>query len=319
MIGLVAVLATAFLIFLLVAAIHFGRVKRSWLITLAILCGCGLLAMLLTDWPSGVLAQFWADHAVLSAVLSSLLLVGVGFLAFEAHDTRVQSELDDSVTAAGMGGVVDHVVDLEVVIALVSAPQPPDPERWGDWSADGRPLRWLRERRGLLNRLDTGGPSPSDPRRDPPPRHLVQGEEAWRRELIDQCVRRVIGALRDWAPVLGRSRNGQAVLVDLGRLRNELLRAQAALAASRVPEACQILADLRKECRIIALALEMRSGVREPRAEVLQTMDALDESSQSAKWLTRKRVRLERDTWRSARAEAEDDLRRGSRPRPARR
>lgn len=271
--------------------------------------------MLLTDWPSGVLAQFWAEHAVLSAVLSSLLLVGVGFLAFEAHDNRVQSELDDSVTAAGMGGVVDHVVDLEVVLALVSAPQPPDYHRWGDWSADGRPLRWLRDRRELLNRLETGGPSLSDPRREEPPSQLAEGKESWRTELIDQCVRRVIAALRDWAPVLGRSRNGQAVLVDLGELRNELLNLQSALADGHMAEACEIAAAVRKECRIIALALEKRSGVHEPRAEVLRTMEALNETTQSLRWLARKRVRLERDTWRSARVEAEDDLMRGPRPR----
>lgn len=187
--------------------------------------------MLLTDWPLGVLSKFWADHSVLSAVLSSLLLVGVGFLAFEVHDTRVQSELDDNVTAAGMGGIVDHVVDIEVALTLASAPKPPDPVQWGDWSANGRPLRWLRDRRELLNRAEAGGPSATDPRRHEPPGQLADGADSWRTDLLDQCVRRVIAALRDWAPVLGRSRNGQAALVDLGKLRNELLKVQAALVA----------------------------------------------------------------------------------------
>ncbi|MCV7206165.1 hypothetical protein B7435_02295 [Mycolicibacterium peregrinum] len=267
--------------------------------------------MLLTDWPLGVLSKFWADHSVLSAVLSSLLLVGVGFLAFEVRDTRVQSELDDSVTAAGMGGIVDHVVDIEVALALAAAPTPPDPVQWGDWSADGRPLRWLRDRHELLNRAETGGPSPTDPRHHEPPGQLTDGADSWRMDLLDQCVRRVIGGLRDWAPVLGRSRNGQAALVDLGKLRNELLKVQAALVAGRISEACRIMARLRRDCRVIALALEMRSGVEQPRAEVLRTMEPFNDSAQSGNWLVRTKARLERDTWKSERARAENDLIRG--------
>lgn len=63
---LVAVLTASCAVFLLVAAIHFGRVNRRWLVVLAFACACGLSAMLLTDWPSGVLSKFWADHSVLS-------------------------------------------------------------------------------------------------------------------------------------------------------------------------------------------------------------------------------------------------------------
>lgn len=311
MIALVAVFTASCVVFLLVASIRLGRVNRRWLVVLAVACGGGLLVMLLTDWPSGVLSKFWADHSVLSAVLSSLLLVGVGFLAFEVHDTRVQSELDENVTAAGMGGIVDHVVDIEVALALVEAPKPPDPVQWGDWSADGRPLRWLRDRHELLNRAEAGGPSPTDPRHQEPPGQLADGAESWRTDLLDQCVRRVIAALRDWAPVLGKSRNGQAALVDFGKLRNELLKVQAALVAGRTSEACRIMARLRRECRIMALALEMRSGVEQPRAEVLRTMEPFNASAQSGNWLARTKVRLERDTWKSERARAENDLIRG--------
>ena len=132
-------------------------------------------------------------------------------------------------------------------------------------------------------------------------------------DLLDQCVRRVIAALRDWAPVLGRSRNGQAALVDLGKLRNELLKVQAALVAGRTSEACRTMARLRRNCRVLVLALEMRSGVEQPRAEVLRTMEPFDDSAQSGDWLVRTKARLERDTWKSARARAENVLIRGPR------
>lgn len=140
--GIAIVIVCAALLLAVVAAIQFGKLERRWQLSLAVLCGLALLVVVVvTDWPLGVLAKFWADHSVVSAVLSTLLLVGVGVLAFEAHDRRIQGELDENVTAAGMGGVVDHVVDVEVALALAAAPLQPRDEPWSRWSEPGqRPL-----------------------------------------------------------------------------------------------------------------------------------------------------------------------------------
>lgn len=80
----------------------------------AVLCFVGLLAMILTDWPSEVLNKFWADHSVLAGMLSSLLLVGLVFLAYERSAQRRQLELADGLSGAGLGGIVDHVIDMRL-------------------------------------------------------------------------------------------------------------------------------------------------------------------------------------------------------------
>ena len=277
-------LAAAVALFVLVASVQLGRLSPRSLLCLALGCGLALLAMLLTDWPWGVLSKFWADHSVLSAVLSTVLLVGVGFLAFEARDARVQSNLDSSVTAAGMGGVVHHLVDVEVALALASKPNQPDVEGWTNWADAGRPLRWLRDRRDRLSRSQSGGPSAADPRSYITENEIdLHTDNLWRSDLLDQGVRRIIGALRDWAPVLGRSRNGQSVLVDLGQLRNNLLAAQAKLSSGDASGALRQMTKLRRECRIMALALELGSGSITVRDEVLTSLEPLETDKARAK------------------------------------
>jgi hypothetical protein len=303
--GGAAVLAGAAALFGLVAAIERGHLTRWMLLSLAVVCGLVLLAMLLSDWPSAVLSEFWADHSVLSAVLSTLLLVGVGFLAFEAHDARIQSELDESVTAAGMGGIVQHLVDIEVALALASSAAAPDNQRWPRWSSPERPLRWLREGRDSLSRTATDGPSDDDPRGWMPyPGISPDADHAWRIELIDQGVRRTIGALRDWAPVLGRSRNGMSVLVDLGKLRNRLLEMQQNLRDGKTTGAIENLTCLRQFCRIMALALEHGSGSTSERDEVLLTFEPYSAYTLRTEWWARRRGTLERGTWNRQFADA---------------
>jgi hypothetical protein len=257
------------------------------------------LAIILTDWPLAVLSHFWAAHAVISAVLSTLLIAGIGFLAFKARDARIQSELDNSVTAAGMGGVVDYAVDVEVALALASRPHEPDSEYWGDWSRPSRPLRWLRDRCDALSCSETGGPSTEDPRGDKPPTELTpHADHHWRIELLDQSVRRIIVAVRDWGPVLGRSRKGQAVLVELGTLRNDLLDVEAKLRDQRQSSALESMICLRRRCRIMALALERGSGSKSERQQVLTTIEPLSvDTRRMARW-ARLRSNLERGTWK---------------------
>ena len=119
--------------------------------------GCAVLLLMLiatdwplTDWPTPEINAFWDEHGVLSGTVQSVLLFGVGLLSYEAGQLRAQERLDESVTAAGLGGIVDHVVDVEVGLAFLSSPQPPDAHGWA-WSP-GKPLQWLRQGRDRLSR-----------------------------------------------------------------------------------------------------------------------------------------------------------------------
>jgi hypothetical protein len=297
----ISVLVVAVGISFVIAMARLGTISSTILLSLASACCVGLFAMLLSDWPWGVLAEFWRDHSVISAVLSTLLMVGIGFLAFEARDTQEQGRLDETITVAGMGGLVDHFVDVEVALALVGDEASPNTVDWANWRADGRPLRWLRTGRQRLARTPQGSPQTTDPRsRDVGSLHPT-AEDHWREELIDQAIRRVIAAMRDWAPVVGRSRNGQRVLVSIGLLRNDLLHIQGQLASADPDDARSSLRECRRTCRVLAYALEHNSGKHDKRPEVLLDLRPLEEWSDVVRKPARLRLwsRREKTDWTS--------------------
>ncbi len=257
------------------------RIGPDTVRALAILCSAGLLAMLVSDFPTTWASEFWADHGVLSSVMSTVLFVGIGFLVYEDGELRAQARLDSSLTAAGLGGIVDHVVDVEVALSLLSAPTPPDTQGWPDWQEDGQPLRWLREHRDRLHR------DQDEPARDPRRRPVELPDEAvgaaWRHELVDQCVRRLLAAIRDWAPVISSSRNGTRVLIALAELRKDLMELSAMLHVDD-PAAAPLLASLRQRTRLLAYFLESMSGAHPLRPEVLTTFEPLSRTDAALDW-----------------------------------
>ena len=270
----------------LVAAVVFlareQKITTSSVRALAALCALGLVSMLLTDWPSEVLARFWADHSVVAGVLSTVLLVGIVFLAFEDSERRRQEQLDSSVTAAGLGGIVDHVVDAEIALALLSRSGPPSDVGWATWDHPGRPLRWLRDRRHRFHRSENGRPTTSDPRSVEPGLPEV-ADAAWRVDVVDQAVRRLLAAIRDWAPVIRGSRNGVLVLIAIAEIRKDLMSLGISL-QSDPGAAPPLMSLLRQRLRLLAHFLETTSGARPPRLEVLTTMDPLPLWSDELDW-----------------------------------
>lgn len=270
---------------LLVLAIAIGylvhRLRSGHLpkkITLAItgLCIAALLAMILTDWPLGLLSQFWAEHSVLAGVLSSLLLVFLVFLVYERGEQELQIKLSNELSGAGLGGVVDHVIDLEVALSLLTVPVPPDeflPEHWRDWRAPGKPLRWLRNGRDILT-------SELDPRkRAIEPDQLIA---PWGPELIDQAIRRLLGGMRDWTPLIGASGDGIAVLLILSEIRRDLMALHdlypsqgASVSDFDRRKIERSLETLRTRLRLLAPCFEDWSGAQSWRPEILRSIEPL--------------------------------------------
>lgn len=253
----------------------------TWLVrSLAIASAAALLIMLLSDWPSESLAQFWADHSVLAGVLSTVLLVAVVFLAFEDSERRRQEQLDESVTAAGLGGLVDHVVDAEIALALLSRECPPTD--WG-WNSEGRPLRWVRVIRDQCTRSAGGFPVPGSDPRALAPVLPGEGHDHWRSEVVDQVVRRLLGGIRDWSPVIRGSHNGTLVLIAVGQIRNDLMRLSQALSAGE-DHAIDLLVNARQRLRLLAHFMDVTSGARPVRDEVLTAMNPLPLWSDTHGW-----------------------------------
>ena len=143
------------------------------------------------------------------------------------------------------------MLDIDLAMALLLKPDQPI-----HFSDQGRPLRWLRDNRDSY--LD-----------DADPRSLSDGvlhataDDEWRRALVGQAVRRVMGAMRDWAPLLCQTRDGTGVLARVGRLRNLLLDLASSLDPRTYDERAAVAGVLaiRSECSILALGLELGSNV----------------------------------------------------------
>jgi hypothetical protein len=269
------------LIALLVVAVAVGVAVVGWLAkeqrigpgvvrALAVLCGLGLLVMLLTDWPFGGRggSGFWDDNGVLAGVLSTVLLLGVGFLAYESGELRAQQRLDSSLTAAGVGGIVDHLVDVDVALGLIGSDLDPTAHGWSKFATPGRPLHWVRQHPSRLVH-GIGSPPDLDPRTwaavlPPTP------DDTWRGELADQCIRRLLAAIRDWSPVINTSRNGTRILISIAELRKDLMELMALL-NDDTSDPVPLLISLRQRARLLSAFLEELSGADPPRAEILMT------------------------------------------------
>jgi hypothetical protein len=251
----------------------------------AVVCAVLLMVQIVTDWPltegpASALNRFWDEHGVVSGTVHSILLFGVGLLSYEAGQLRAQERLDESVTAAGLGGIVDHLVDIEVGLALLSSGSSPEHHGWAQWR-EGRPLEWLRRDRERLSRdRETSG---RDPRSWPAILPETSGPADWRSDLVDQCIRRLLVAIRDWSPIITTSRNGTRVLVALAELRKDLVELDASLRAD-APGCEPLLLSLRARARLLAYFLETKSGASPRRPEVLESFAPLEVTPAALEW-----------------------------------
>lgn len=269
------VIAAAIGIGLLVHRIRLDQLPPWATAAVTIVCGAGLIGMVLTDWPMENLADFWASHSVLAGMLSTLLLVGLVFLVYERAEQAHQDKLADGLSGAGLGGMVDNVVDVETALALVSAPGAPaqlQPSHWAQWDTPGKPLRWLREgRQEILTSED-------DPRRLPA-RLQSAGVPSWAPELVSQSLRRLLSGMRDWSPLIGASQEGTAALLVLSDVRSDLMALQSQLTkggsvdlSDKDREAVERALDsLRSRLRVLAICFEDWSGAPVRRSEILET------------------------------------------------
>ena len=248
--------------------------------------GCAVLLMLLiatdwplTDWPTpGDQRSSGTSTASLSGTVQSVLLFGVGLLSYESGQLRAQERLDESVTAAGLGGIVDHVVDVEVGLAFLSSPEPPDAHGW-TWSP-GKPLQWLRQGRDRLHRTAAD--------RHGRPAYLAGDAARDRRPRVAQ------GAGRPVHPPPAR---GPARLdADHRHLAQRHPRARGHRRAAQGPRRARgaprrrphvvepLLVSLRARARLLAYFLELKSGADPLRPEVLDRFDPLPVTPAALEW-----------------------------------
>lgn len=221
-----------------------------------------------SDWPGGFLGDFWRDHPIIGSSAGGLLLLATGFFFFDYRDRSTQATLDEKVAAAGRSGVVDHLVEVDVVLSLVCSPWNILDESWGKWAQPDRPLRWLRQHGEARLQTNKHQPSEGDPRSLVTPESVPP--EAWRTSLVDQAVRRVSAGIRSWGPVMSRSRAGQQDLIALGEVRIVLLEVQDELSRSGPAVSTATVQQLQARCRVLAWDFERRAGVPNQRSELVE-------------------------------------------------
>lgn len=226
------------------------RQLPSWARTGLVLASViALMAMLATDWPAEALSGFWAEHSVLTSVLVTLLLAGAAFLVYDYESDRRQARLAESVASAGAGGLVGTLLSVAFVLDVIQR-QIAIPER----TRSDRPLHWTRS---LLDMAaDRGAPfavgTASDT--ESPPRTVD--------DLLAECLRALMAALRNWSPLLLSTRDGTSALVQLGDLRLSLMRLVGpGLEQPSQPE----VAAVYQRALSLAMLCEVASGVETPR------------------------------------------------------
>lgn len=219
-------------------------------------CVAALVLLALSDWPSEWLNEFWADHSILAALLSTVLIVGAGLLGLEARSLHEQERMSDAMAGTAFAGLVNPVLDIDSALWALT-----DPSGLPDgWRSPGKPLRWIRDLREAGTPID-GRVSATALEDWLPP------EDA--RLLIDQAIRRLVGSARNWAALASSAVDGRAALATLGQIRNDLSELSYVVSdadlTSRAPE---LLVTLRATVQQTAIALERASLVGQPRPEL---------------------------------------------------
>jgi len=271
--GTLTILAGAGFLALLVHAVRSNRIPDRWMSWLTVGCAVLWILLLVTEWPFEAMTEYWRDHSIIAGTVSSVLLVAVGFLVYERSEQRKQDEMQLGLSGAGAGGIVDHMVDVEVALGLLSVGKAPNEvtPHWEGWDAPGKPLKWLRNGRQEILAWNAPG-DVVDPRRVPV--DPDQDWEKWASGLVDQALRRVIAAMRDWSPLIGSSKKGMHALLALSGIRRDLMAIYDLLDGDPTEKskvkAWRKVADVRARVRVLAHYFEKWSGAPRLRPEVLK-------------------------------------------------
>lgn len=85
-----------------------------------LLVGAGSTALAATDWPLGLMAEFWRDHAMLGALVSGLVLFAVGYVIIEAWLARVDEKRWRRVADTGFQDLADVQLRLYRTLTVMA-------------------------------------------------------------------------------------------------------------------------------------------------------------------------------------------------------
>ncbi len=240
-----------------------------WRTVVGIAAAVTLAAMVAWDWHSpgdrvdGL--NYWtspaswlATHTVVASVIVTLLLASVAWVLLDHRAMRRDQLIADSTTSIGLAGSVQPLLGIAFTLAWLGQRAP-----IGDTGCTldqlrcaqlGRsPLKWTRApvRRGFWPDAVTAG--------------QLCGTDA---DAVDECIREVVGTVRDWANLLVASELGRESAYCMQSLRVRLQELQRCIEQDQPDTAQADLDALRAVALFMAVYFEDSSGPLHRRLEI---------------------------------------------------
>lgn len=197
------------------------------LVFLALVSLLGLFAIAAMDWSYDGMegedfnertAPYFALHTLTANLLLTALFLLIGFGPWWLAKKHREELLNDSATALGFGGVVRPMLDIAWVMHCVR--ENAETTAGGSVMAatpllrtkDDGPLKWVVD----LHLKQTWKADMGAADRDP---KMLSVEV---KKLADECIRQLVGTVRDWADLLVTTDLGRQGAFCLAELRKDL-------------------------------------------------------------------------------------------------
>lgn len=197
------------------------------------------------------LGRVWSTHTVWAALVSQALVLGGFFTVWRWRRDQVEAERAKTLSASGMAGIVDHLIDVELCLALAMQP---DAEKPDIIHRDKTSLRAFRD--------DIAARRLPDIRIQPVKKaaRTTQQDLAWRNDYVDLAVRRVVKGLSTWLALIDRSAPGTAVAGVIAEIRRDLMALRGKLSTGTDNGWVEQAGSIRYKVRLLVLFLERASN-----------------------------------------------------------
>ncbi|ANY05758.1 hypothetical protein [Pseudonocardia sp. HH130630-07] len=193
-----------------------------------------VLVLVLGDWPSGVLTEFWAEHAMLTNVVSSLLFLLVGATLVEWWIARQDARRYRIIEVTAYGAVARAPLAARRALwGLLNGGTGSGDADFGIREHERTEIEAAFARRGLapaseLEIVHRVAPLPPDVER----LAVLIGDERWRRTALT-VIRRAIDSARvitaRWAQVMLSAQRSAETLGAIGVVIEDLRRVRRIL------------------------------------------------------------------------------------------
>ena len=229
----------------------------------------GVLAVLaiLDSERHPAVQDFLEQFPRVTTLVTGGLAVLVGYLAIVTTKATRDRRINESVTSIGLAGLVRPLLGVNLVLDEIIKDQVGVlVQAKASYAQGTSPLKWTRPLVVDPTKLE-------ELRRNAKPLDR-QNLPQVKADMLDECVRDLVGSVRDWNSTLVITDLGRQGLFALQTLRSDLQMIQAGVLAG-FRDAVEDLAVIRARVVFLAASCEAASMPRNFRQEVVRAVDQL--------------------------------------------